>query len=110
MPYVVVNAPRAKILTGLKDIFNKCVYIDKHINVAHGFKTHYIELYVPVENGNNIYRFHLTSKEIGYNSNAFTVQKALFYNLKKKDCCQGQPQEIPELHINWRTVLLLRLV
>lgn len=83
-PAIVANTIRAKALTGLRDILQKCIYVDKHPDFVHGTKTHYIELYVPVRSGNDLYRFHLTAKEVGNTSSEFTVQKALFYNLKKE--------------------------
>lgn len=74
---------RRKVISSLNDILRAGVYVDKHPDKAHGTKTKYIEIFVPVRDGSNVYTFQITARERGNAAGKYTIGSALFYNIKK---------------------------
>lgn len=81
--YEIYNSKvRTKVLTKLGEVLSHGIYIDKHPDYAHGTTTKYIEIFVPVRCGDDLYTFQVTARERGDNPGEYTVGKALFYNIK----------------------------
>jgi len=74
---------RRKVISSLNDILRAGVYIDKHADKAHGTRTKYIEIFVPVRDGSDVYTFQITARERGNAAGKYTIGSALFYNIKK---------------------------
>lgn len=74
---------RRKVISSLNDILRAGVYVDKHADKAHGTKTKYIEIFVPVRDGSDVYTFQITARERGNAAGKYTIGSALFYNIKK---------------------------
>lgn len=74
---------RRKVISSLNDILRAGVYVDKHADKAHGTKTKYIEIFVPVRDGSDVYTFQITARERGNAAGNYTIGSALFYNIKK---------------------------
>ncbi len=80
---IITDETRERALTNLDDIFDNCVYVDKHPDYRHQKGTDYIELFCPVKDGNEFFLIHLVARERGDNAGRYKVGKALLYNLYK---------------------------
>lgn len=83
-PGIFNSKERNRALTMLDELLHHGVYVDKHPDSAHGTNTKYIEIFVPVRDGNNMYTFRISARERGNSASVYEVGNALFYNMKKE--------------------------
>ena len=83
-PGIFNSKERNRALTMLDELLHHGVYVDKHPDSAHGTNTKYIEIFVPVRDGNNLYTFRISARERGNSASVYEVGNALFYNMKKE--------------------------
>ena len=77
------DATRKKALSVADKVLNNCIYIEKHLDMRHGSKNRYIELFAVVKDGGHIVRFRVVAKEGDKNSGEFKVGVAKFYDIIK---------------------------
>lgn len=84
---------RGKALGKLEELLRNGVYIDKHPDSAHGTKTKYIEIFVPVRDGDGLHVFKISARERGDSASVYEIGNALFYNVKKEGDLTMLPSE-----------------
>ena len=84
---------RGKALGKLEEILRNGVYIDKHPDSAHGTKTKYIEIFVPVRDSDGLHVFRISARERGNSASIYEIGNALFYNVKKEGDLTMLPSE-----------------
>lgn len=77
------DATREKALSAADKVLNNCIYIEKHLDMRHGSKNRYIELFAVVKDGGKLVRFRVVAKEGDKNSGEFKVGAAKFYDIIK---------------------------
>lgn len=84
---------RGKALGKLEELLRNGVYIDKHPDSAHGTETKYIEIFVPVRDGDGLHVFKISARERGNSASVYEIGNALFYNVKKEGDLTMLPSE-----------------
>lgn len=84
---------RGKALGKLEELLRNGVYIDKHPDSAHGTKTKYIEIFVPVRDSDGLHVFRISARERGNSASIYEIGNALFYNVKKEGDLTMLPSE-----------------
>lgn len=84
---------RGKALGKLEELLRNGVYIDKHPDSAHGTKTKYIEIFVPVRDSDGLHVFRISARERGNSASIYEIGNALFYNVKKEGDLAMLPSE-----------------
>lgn len=84
---------RGKALGKLEELLRNGVYIDKHPDSAHGTKTKYIEIFVPVRDSGGLHVFRISARERGNSASIYEIGNALFYNVKKEGDLTMLPSE-----------------
>ena len=82
---------RVKSLSKIEDVLNNAIYIDKHIDMQHGTKNRYIELYSVVKDGNSLTRFRIVAKEGDKAAGEYEVKEAKFYDIIKDGTLSSNP-------------------
>ena len=77
------DSTRLKAVTAIENLLNNAVYIDKHDDHAHFTQRKYIEAYVPVRDGKEVYAMRITLRDAA-NTGTYKITKTELYNIEKK--------------------------
>ena len=80
-----VNDPiRRKALVAMNHILQNAIYIEKRTDSKTNTNEKWVDLFVPVQNGNVLYCIQIQAKETDVNSGEYQVGKISFYDIKNR--------------------------